>query len=347
MLGTGFSTDWFKSEKLGSRYTDVSLDKTMSDLRAAGFTNLRLRSRADLFGFPDPAGAPAAAMDAASMRAYLAELDKVARAALRHDIIPVVSWIHFTAEERASKQDGDNFVAWWKTLAEHFANADPRIGFNLMTELGKQGDERTRLYDHPAVYNDWTRRAIAAIRAAGGANTTRNIIVTAPQNGKLASLERIGGGHAFWTSPECAGHVLFELHDYAAGPNDRRRAWKGDGTPEQRESVTATLDGMVAFTRKTGAPGYFGAWMPLDNKGDSVTPEDSKKFARFVARETALRGIPWSMNELDLYYDTLAGAWKKTAGKRRGAESGPNIEGLIDAVREGRKTGAAARAAAR
>lgn len=345
MIGQGFASDWFKGS-LGVDYTDASLTRTMTDLKAEGFTSLRLRSKADVYGAADTGAlgqTAASTLDSASMGAYLNEMETVVNRAVANGVTPVISWIHDAAEARANAQDGNNFVAWWTAVATRFRDADSRLSFNLMTEIGQQSmtlDGVTynyNLYTSVTTWRDWTTRAISAIRATGGANATRNIIVTAPQNGKASSLDTMDPTGALWANDD---HLLFELHDYAAGPKSSgARAWTGTGTADQRKAVTDMMDAMVAFSGATGADGYYGAWMPMDNKTGTLSQSEIESFAAFFAEEAAKRGLPTGLNKLDNYYDAKTNTWLTSVNI--GGRS-VDVASVLNSIQSGRAAGLAA-----
>ena len=101
---------------------------------------------------------------------------------------PVISWVNkpVVRQNPSLAVDGDNFVQWWSIVAEALRDQPYGLSFNLFTEIAAGG-----LSDNPAVYNDWTKRAIAAIRSTGGNNAQRVIILGAPKK-EAKSLPQIG-----------------------------------------------------------------------------------------------------------------------------------------------------------
>ena len=176
-LGIGFSTDWFKTANLGNSYDDTSLAQTLTDIKSRGFSNLRLRSRADVWGFADAdpdAFTASTEINQAAMTEYLTELDRVLDASLAQGLTPTISWIHHHAEGRANSDDGDNFVDWWSAVANHTRDRSHLLSFNLMTGVSNQdpdGDGVSGLFDNSGTWNDWTRRANTAIRGTGSNNS--------------------------------------------------------------------------------------------------------------------------------------------------------------------------------
>lgn len=106
--------------------------------------------------------------------------------------------------------------------------------------------------------------------------------------------------------------MLAEWHIYASGPNKKVRGqkyWSGDGRPKGRENVNKAVRQATDFTDSSGLPTYLGAWMPVDNKDGSLDQAEVINFARYFALTLKEKGIPWSLNVLDRYYDTEKSEW--------------------------------------
>lgn len=106
--------------------------------------------------------------------------------------------------------------------------------------------------------------------------------------------------------------MLAEWHIYASGPNKKvggQKYWSGDGRPKGRENVNKAVRHATDFTDSSGLPTYLGAWMPVDNKDGSLDQAEVINFARYFALTLKEKGIPWSLNVLDRYYDTEKSKW--------------------------------------
>lgn len=106
--------------------------------------------------------------------------------------------------------------------------------------------------------------------------------------------------------------MLAEWHIYASGPNKKvggQKYWSGDGRPKGRENVNKAVRQATDFTDSSGLPTYLGAWMPADNKDGSLDQVEVINFARYFAITLKEKGIPWSLNVLDRYYDTEKSEW--------------------------------------
>ena len=175
-IRAGFSTNWFKSKPPLKKYSEQNI----IDVHEKGFSNLRLRCRADLYSYN---------YSAVNFTWFLGNLTTVVDYCLKHDVIPIISWIHHQAEACAMKEDFIAYVDWWTAVAKQLKDKDYRLSFNLFTELGKdtckrnnKSSESLRKKTHK--YNIWTRNVTKAIRKTGGNNAQRILILGSP--GKTA-----------------------------------------------------------------------------------------------------------------------------------------------------------------
>ncbi|EKX38927.1 hypothetical protein GUITHDRAFT_115032 [Guillardia theta CCMP2712] len=295
-IGWGFDTDFFKSENGMKKYDS----QIMADLKAKGVKNLRLRTRGDIFGFHSSTELA----DSASLNKLFQGYRTILPDMYQNDILPIISWINDESEVQATDAQGENFVEWWRRVAVALKDEPYELAFNLFTEIGTGN-----LKDNPAKYNDWTRRAISAIRTSGGNNAYRVIILGAPAK-DADSLSRID------TSITSGQHYLMaEWHLYASGPNKQvggQKYWAGTGSAEDRERVNKVFRDAVGWTATTNIPTWIGAWMPYDNIDASQNQEEVEAFACYFSTVARQNGIPWSMNKLDNFYDVRTNTWLQT-----------------------------------
>ncbi|XP_031570675.1 LOW QUALITY PROTEIN: uncharacterized protein LOC116304999 [Actinia tenebrosa] len=299
LVGQGFSTNWFKTESPLSKYNDQNIQ----DIYDKGFRNLRLRCRADLYAAP---------YDTPKFTSFLKDLSRVVDKCLEVGVAPIISWIHHHAEAYASEEDRQNYVTWWTKVAKKLKHKDYRLSFNLFTELGidecgtKENCGESLRMRTDKYNNQWTSDVVAAIRATGGNNAKRILILGSP--GKTAKdLDKIKQ-----TIYKKDSYMMAEWHLYASGPNKRvgrPKYWSGDGEPVGKENVAKAIKPAMDFTTNTGVLTYLGAWMPQDNDGGSLTEAEVINFGRYFASEMKKKNIPWSLNVLDRYYDTKNSQW--------------------------------------
>ena len=319
LIGPGFATNWFKTEKPMAKYSE----KNVEDVHDKGFTNLRLRCRADLYSYD---------YTAANFTWFLGNLTTVVDHCLKHEVMPIISWIHHHAEAYATKEDHDAYVAWWTAVARQLRDRNYKLSFNLFTELGIDdcgkncGESLRRRNDK---YNRWTADVVAAIRGTGGKNAKRILILGSP--GKTAKdLNKIKTD-IYKNDP----YTMAEWHIYASGPNknpDGQKFWRGNGVPKGQENVRKAIYEATNFTKDTDLLTYLGAWMPQDNKDGDLREEEVMNFARFFVTELRTVNIPWSLNVLDRYYDTKENTWltEKQIIKGRAL----NMSRVLDNIRE-------------
>lgn len=148
VLGSGFSTNWFKSKDPMSKYNDQNI----VDVYNAGFRNLRLRCLAENYPYP---------YATANFTSFLNDLEHVVDKCLEVGVAPIITWIHHHAEAYGLETDRVNYLIWWKKVAEKLKNKDYRLSFNLFTELGvdvcqKTGNCDGSLRVNTTKYNIWT-----------------------------------------------------------------------------------------------------------------------------------------------------------------------------------------------
>jgi len=259
--------------------------QTMNDFKARGFHNVRLRVKADeLYG-------------TSGMNEIAAYIDRI----LVADLIPIISWVNNSAEETATDAQRSEFVQWWTDVANMVEGRSELIALNLITELS--GGNRLR--DDLNVFNDWTRRAVNAIRSV---SSTR-IIMMASRTADSDGLQYIASDIY-----EGDDYIMAEWHSYAAGPNHKgfSKNWEGDGSAEDRALVTDRIDEALAWTAQTGIPTYLGAWMPMTNKTGDLSQYEAESFARFFLDQLSAARIPWSLNALQQFYDENTHTWIQT-----------------------------------
>lgn len=318
-IAQGFATNWFKTLELLEKYNH----KNIKDIYERGFRNVRLRSRADLYSAP---------YNDTKFNWFLGNLTIVVDKCLETGVVPIISWIHHHAEAFASEADRQNYVTWWTKVADHLKNKDYRLGFNLFTELGIDGcgsNCSESLRERPDKYNRWTSDVVTAIRATGGNNAKRILILGSP--GKTAKdLHLINK-----TIYEKDAFIMAEWHIYASGPNKKeggQKYWSGDGTGEGKKNVNKAISYALEYTKNSKLLTYLGAWMPADNAGGSLKEEEVISFGQYFASQLGKENIPWSLNVLDRYYDTSKSEWITNMQDVSGRSL--NMSKVLDKIKE-------------
>ena len=122
-LGQGFNANYFKRRDPLAKYSPENI-QILKDL---GFRHLRIRCIASLYD------------DYHSelfRNEFLANLTKVVDDCIDNGIAPIVTFRHREIENRANEEDLQNYLEWWRIVAEELKDKSYLLSFNLFTEMG-------------------------------------------------------------------------------------------------------------------------------------------------------------------------------------------------------------------
>ena len=207
------------------------------------------------------------------------------------------AWLR--ASEASYEENKDRFEALWTQIAEEFKEYDGRLlfeGYNEM--LDPYGSWCFASFATPSRYNadvaksaysainSYAQSFVNAVRATGGNNAERNLIV---------STYGACCGDGTWNShlqdplkemklPEdsTADHIIFEVHSYpylAGGLNGAKKSVK-----QIMKSVTDNL-------ASKGAPVIIGEWGSSDGQDYSNRRNDMLAFARDFVEQAKANGF--------------------------------------------------------
>ena len=321
IIKQGFATDYFRSKaKPVVNYMDWL--KHIEDVYDKGFRNVRLRSRADYYDNQ---------FDGESFKWYLMHLKEMVKICVGVGVAPIISWVHHKAEAYGTEDQRQYFLTWWRRVAETLKDESYHLAFNLFTELGMDVCEDEcdeSLTENIAKYNEWTSEVVRVIRATGGNNANRILILSSPKK-VVRGLDYID--KTIFMNDH---YMMVEWHDYAAGPNQKilsndkpsRRFWEGNGNEEQKKNLRNAIDEAKKFDLLS----YFGAWMPRDNKDGALNEEEVISFAQFFVTELKQANIPWSLNALKDYYDIENNQWITVIQDLKGAQL--NMSRVLESI---------------
>ena len=122
-LGQGFNANYFKRK--GGPLPKYN-PQNIQILKDLGFRNLRIRCVASLYD------------DYHSelfRNEFLANLTKVVDDCIDNGIAPIVTFRHREAENYATEEHLQNYLDWWRIVAEKLKDKNYLLSFNLFTEL--------------------------------------------------------------------------------------------------------------------------------------------------------------------------------------------------------------------
>lgn len=223
------------------------------------------------------------------------------------------TWIK--ANEASYNLNKERFEGLWKQIAEEFKDYGKELlfeGYNEMLDTYNSWCFAT--YSAPGQYNatdatsaynginGYAQSFVNAVRATGGNNASRNLIV---------NTYAAANGYGTWNShlkepltkmllPEDAagkGHIIFEVHAY---PNITT---KNGSTVTNRSlsSIKSEVDGMIKTLNTNlvskGAPVIFGEWGTSNvDSGSGETDYDKRRelmmqFAEYFVQKTKAAGM--------------------------------------------------------
>ena len=194
-------------------------------------------------------------------------------------------WIKADADNYST--NGLKFQALWGQIALTFKDYGQKLlfeGYNEMLDANScwnyptwsanaEYDETAAQASYKAI-NDYAKSFVDIVRATGGNNATRNLIV----NTYAASSGGIWGNNKhpqepleYMENPEPASagmHIIFEVHSY---PNI------ANGLQNAKNGVDTTIESLNTILKAKGAPVIIGEWgtSNVDNGSDYIDRRES------------------------------------------------------------------------
>ena len=158
------------------------------------------------------------------------------------------SWIK--ADGTNYTQNKAKFEYIWKQIAETFKDYDQHLlfeGYNEMLDAKNTWNEPINKTDGYKAINDYAKSFISAVRATGGNNAYRNLIVNTYSGSNSANAMKA------LELPEQTGHIAFQIHNY---PD-----WQSES--HARELVDYLISIIKTNLISKGAPVIIGEYSTL------------------------------------------------------------------------------------
>ena len=232
---------------------------------------------------------------------WLRRVRRVVRMTLGEGMYCIINCHHDTGDMRSYgggwiRADRENYMTnrdraayMWEQIAEYFANESDKLvleGFNEILNEDCEWDMPSA--EESEVVNEWNQLFVDTVRATGGPNATRNLIVSPYAAG--ANDYTLRGFQVPKDSAE--GHLIAGVHSYAPlGFTSRAATWARQTIEfdclceEELERLFDTIDRGFEGTDIPVVLSEFGA-MDRDN-----TPERAK-YVSLVVSLARMRGIP-------------------------------------------------------
>lgn len=203
------------------------------------------------------------------------------------------------AGEKEYEEQKDRFEAVWTQIAEEFKDYDGRLlfeGYNEMLDpydswcfssfgTSSQYDAKVAASAYNAI-NSYAQSFVNAVRATGGNNAERNLIVST-----YGACCGDGNWNAHLQDPlkemklpedTAEGHIIFEVHSYP---------YLGAGLASAKSSVTSIMKGLDTHLASKGAPVIIGEWGTSDGNDYANHRSDVLGFARDFVEQAKSHSI--------------------------------------------------------
>ena len=191
----------------------------------------------------------------------------------------VGAWIKASGSNYAANKE--KYEVLWKQIAEKFKDYGQNLLFEAYNEMLDENNcwnyptySNNGKYDEAAAndsyeaVNSYAQSFVNVVRATGGNNATRNLIV----NPYAASSGGIWGTNTHPQEPltemklpqdEVANHLIFEVHSY---PNIE------NGLQNAKNGLDTTIESLNTILKAKGAPVIIGEWgtSNVDNGSDYI-----------------------------------------------------------------------------
>ncbi len=202
------------------------------------------------------------------------------------------------ADESVYATQRERFESLWRQIAEEFKDYDGHLlfeGYNEMLDMkrswcfasfgadgGYQADIAASAYK---AVNSYAQSFVNAVRATGGNNTQRNLIVCT-----YGACDGSGTWNSHLQDPlkemrlpddEAKGHLIFEVHSYPDIKN----------LSKAKDEVKGMLRNWSRYLTVKGAPLIVGEWGVSTDNGYTACRQNYLDFARYFIRQTKACGI--------------------------------------------------------
>lgn len=255
----------------------VTTKANIDAVKKAGFNSLRLPVSWD-----DHVSGEGKVID----RIWLDRVEQVANYALANDMLVIVNIHHNNgwemptrANEAAAKEV---LVKLWTQIAARFKPYEYRLIFEVMNEprVTLDGaDDWVGKPEHYDVLNRLNATALATIRASGGNNARR--LVMLPTYAAAPGEQQLNG----LVLPD---EKMIALSVHAYSPYDFALNQKGSAVFNGQAELDALFQRLGARYVQKGTPVIMGEWASTDKNN----PAERVKHALYFARAARLAGIP-------------------------------------------------------
>ena len=206
------------------------------------------------------------------------------------------AWLIATEEDYARERE--RFEALWTQIAEEFRDYDHHLlfeGYNEMLDgdrswcfasYASEGNyNAAKAQSAYNAINGYAQSFVNAVRATGGNNAQRNLIVST-----YAAANGAGSWNTHLQDPlkqlkvpqdEAEGHIIFEVHSYTDIKN----------LASAKTEVRTNMVTLKNYLVRKGAPVIFGEWGTLVENAYEDYRDNLLSFAKYFVQQAKANGI--------------------------------------------------------
>ena len=241
-------------------------------------------------------------------KAWLARIKEVVGWCLSNDLKVIINthhdkWLEGRPINQYKDENNQKLALLWLNIASEFANYDYRVAFAGTNEVHIKNNWGKPEAENLAVQNSYNQTFIDVVRATGGNNAKRHLIVQTyvcnPDFGLyngdfIIPTDADGNGNNYmsvefhyYTPWDYAGECKF---NYWGEPYKQ----KGDASPNDEKTMIDFFNNVVSTWGDKGLGIVMGEWGVTDRQKAGQTDvihENMTYYCRFLVSETKKRGI--------------------------------------------------------
>ena len=241
-------------------------------------------------------------------KAWMARIKEVVGWCLQNDLKVIINthhdkWLEGRPTNEYKEENNQKLALLWLNIASEFASYDYRVAFAGTNEVHVRDNWGKPTAENLAVQNSYNQTFIDVVRATGGNNAKRHLIVQTyvcnpdfglyngdfiiPTDAENGGLDYVSVEFHYYTPWDYAGECKY---NYWGEPYKS----KGEASPNDEKSMTEFFDKVVNTWSNTGLGIVMGVWGVTDRQKAGETDlihENMTYYCSFLVSEAKKRGF--------------------------------------------------------
>ena len=241
-------------------------------------------------------------------KAWMARIKEVVGWCLQNDLKVIINthhdkWLEGRPTNEYKEENNQKLALLWLNIASEFASYDSRVAFAGTNEVHVRDNWGKPTAENLAVQNSYNQTFIDVVRATGGNNAKRHLIVQTyvcnpdfglyngdfiiPTDAENGGLDYVSVEFHYYTPWDYAGECKY---NYWGEPYKS----KGEASPNDEKSMTEFFDKVVNTWSNKGLGIVMGEWGVTDRQKAGETDlihENMTYYCSFLVSEAKKRGF--------------------------------------------------------